>query len=193
MRKARRGTHWSEADIALLESRWGCMSIDRLADKLRRTPCAVALKARSLALGQACAGMTTMRQMEQASGYDRSRIVGIAARLGLRLRRAPRMSERAPTRSDALHRRIVFSDEQRANILACIAQTTHIPKVWSNRGRNTERTAWGTGRKPTSCSGCGLTENPHKANGECSKCYRPAKRKKQNGTRSRKQQDTRTD
>lgn len=172
MARRKRRKKWLDADDTVLEARWGSWGIERIAKRLGRTPTAVALRARALGMGRACEGLITMRQMERAAGYDRSRILGVAARLGLRLRRAPRMSERTPTTKTDKHRRVVFSPEQQAKILACIAQTTHIEKLWSNRTQKTECTSWGTGLKPKACKKCKLTLRPHKAHGFCVRCYR---------------------
>lgn len=172
MARRKRRKKWVDADDTILEAHWGNWGIERIAKRLGRTPTAIAVRARALGMGRACEGLVTMRDMERLSGYDRSRILGVAARLGLRLHRAPRMSERAPTTKTDKHRRVVFSHAQQAKILACIAQTTHIEKLWSNRTQKTECKSWGTGRKPKTCKKCRTTNNPHKANGFCVRCYR---------------------
>lgn len=108
-----RGHRWTSDADDFLEAHWGIWGIQRLAKRLRRTPTALALRARALGLGPACAKLITLRELERISGYDRSRIMGVVKRLRLQPRRAQLMSERKPTRAGDGHRRMLFTEEQR--------------------------------------------------------------------------------
>lgn len=51
--KTRKGRNWNEEEEAYLEERWGQVSVPSIAQKLKRTPGAVIVKARRLHLGPA--------------------------------------------------------------------------------------------------------------------------------------------
>jgi hypothetical protein len=171
-RAVTKGPRWSHADDVRLSDLWGTRGIDKIASELGRTPCAVEVRARAMKLGPALRNVMTMRRFELTTGYNRSRIFGAAARLGLRLVRAARVSSKKPRKKSSCFRRVLVSDKQQAAILAYLASIPDGKKLWSNRTKKTSRDAWGTGGKPPACLRCSTTNNLHKCKGVCFGCYR---------------------
>jgi hypothetical protein len=162
----------------LLADLWGVLPIDDIASRLGRTSCAIAKRAIRNGLGSALPDVVSLRQLELETGYDRTRIRGAAARLNIRLKRAPHVSEWKPRSTSSKHRRVIVTQAQRELILAYLAKIPDGRKLWSNKTKRTSRDAWGTGGKPAACNGCQKTKNPHHAYGMCIRCYRPKRRQR---------------
>lgn len=172
-----RGPPWSEFDDERLAMLWGAKMPGAIAKEFGRTLCSIVKRAAKLKLGPAHAHTKNVHQIVRETGYARTRIINAAKRLGIKLRRAKRVSEHKP-RGKAQHAdsvvffRLLVSQDQEKRILDFLARVPDAVHVWSNKTRKTRADAWGTGNKPESCKRCGKTDRPHKANGICTRCYR---------------------
>lgn len=60
---------------------------------------------------------------------------------------------------------------QKEKIIAFLRDKPDGVRLLAPTGKVTPTRAWGIGKKPPACLGCGTTERPHRAGGRCMSCY----------------------
>lgn len=158
---------WSEEDVVELRRLWGGRDLLTIARRLGRTPNAVAMKAKKLKLGlpHRVTG-PTIGELVRESGWSRNKLVAAIADLGIELKEVQSRSDPRAKRG----RRKVVPLKDVSRLLEHVEERPRIFRDAPGSGRTT-RGAWGVGKKPAKCLGCGTTKRPHYAKGRCGRCY----------------------
>lgn len=163
----RNAAAWSRDDIATLRLFWGVVDIDEVAERLLRTPYAVARKVRDLKI-PTVHGIKAIRTASAESGYGIHRLR--IALVALKLR--PRMIPRTDTRQAKKTGRSGYTDPEWSRVYAWLKQFPDGEPLPNPASKLTPAIAWGTGGKPAACVVCARVTLPHYARGKCTRCYR---------------------
>lgn len=160
------GRPWTPEDITRLVDGWCEDNLSTIARNLGRTQAAVTQKAYYLGLGNARSRYLSLAQVIERTGYGRLAILNVAARLGLKLARAPRTA--IPKRG--IHRGARWYGIELEQLEAIKGELRRIGvgRAMILRSPGGE---WG-GPKPAVCRRCGTTDRPHQSRGLCKRCLR---------------------
>jgi hypothetical protein len=155
---------WTERELRILAWGWGTVCSSTLARRLKRTDRAVAVKASKLGLGGISQGRETVLGVARRLGYSAAVLHGLAKRLGLEFRRAPRVM---PGRGLTARARRYALEEEQVDALEAELERLGYP----SRPNVLPPSVWGNGGRPPACARCGRVDRPHRGRGLCNACY----------------------
>lgn len=149
---------WNAHEDAIVRDLWGVDSPRALAVRLGRSRESIRRRADALGLPAYRDTAKTIGAIARETGYHRTRILGAARRLGLKITHGPGgwSRVRADQEERILHYLATLPDGKRL--------FTRQPGVWR-------------GRRPGRCRRCRRTAQPHHAHGYCKSCYHTLRRR----------------
>ena len=159
---------WTAAEAEELRILWGVLTTPEIAKRMKRTPIAVALRARRDALGCPDQGTYSLRWFYQEHGYYPA-LVHLALR-HLGLRPVHKKTWRGIRKAK---RHWAFSEAEKDQICAFLARREELEAAQRTAKKLAPRRskAWGRAGEPPACLGCQKTGLCPSRKGYCQGCW----------------------
>lgn len=159
---------WTDTEVEELRILWGVLTTPEIAKRMKRSPIAVALRARRDALGCPDQGTYSLKWFYQEHGYYPA-LVHLAIR-HLGLQPIHKKTWRGIRKAK---RHWAFSEREKDDICAFLAKRGALEASQRAARKTLPRRAkaWGQGGEPPACLGCQKTALPPGIKGYCRGCW----------------------